>query len=75
MICTCEDWLEGISQIAAQAAFCTNQNAGPIYTASKFKYCPWCGRILDPIQAMSESLGNLPGSQEDWETLIDEPYG
>jgi hypothetical protein len=28
----------------------------------------------DPIQNLAELLGNMPGSQEDWEALIDEPY-
>jgi hypothetical protein len=28
----------------------------------------------DPIQNLAEMLGNIPGSQEDWDALIDEPY-
>lgn len=28
----------------------------------------------DPIQNLAELLGNMPGSQEDWKALIDEPY-
>lgn len=28
----------------------------------------------DPIQNLAALLGNMPGSQEDWEALIDEPY-
>jgi hypothetical protein len=28
----------------------------------------------DPIQNLAEMLGNIPGSQEDWDVLIDEPY-
>jgi hypothetical protein len=28
----------------------------------------------DPIQNLAELLRNMPGSQEDWEALIDEPY-
>ena len=29
----------------------------------------------DPIQNLADLLGNMLGSQEDWEALIDEPYG
>jgi hypothetical protein len=28
----------------------------------------------DPIQSLAELLGNMPGSQEEWDALIDEPY-
>jgi hypothetical protein len=28
----------------------------------------------DPIQNLATLLENMPGSQEDWEALIDEPY-
>ena len=28
----------------------------------------------DPIQNLAEMLGNIPGSQEDWDALVDEPY-
>ena len=28
----------------------------------------------DPISSLATLLGNMPGSQEDWEALIDEPY-
>ena len=28
----------------------------------------------DPIQSLAEMLGNIPGSQEDWNALVDEPY-
>jgi hypothetical protein len=28
----------------------------------------------DPIQNLAEMLGNIPGSQEDWNALVDEPY-
>jgi hypothetical protein len=28
----------------------------------------------DPIQSLAALLENMPGSQEDWEALIDEPY-
>ena len=27
-----------------------------------------------PIPNLAEMLGNIPGSQEDWDALIDEPY-
>lgn len=27
----------------------------------------------DPIQNLVELLGNMPGNQEDWEALMDEP--
>lgn len=45
----CEEWQEGIRQIVAQAAFCSNQSAGPEYTATKFRFCPWCGKELDEM--------------------------
>ena len=75
MYCMCKEWLEGIQQIAAQAIFCNNQAAGPKYTATTFKYCPWCGKVLDPIQYMTDVLADISGSQEDWEDLVVEPYG
>lgn len=28
----------------------------------------------DPIQSLAELLRDMPGSQEDWEALINEPY-
>jgi hypothetical protein len=28
----------------------------------------------DPVQNLAELLGSLPGSQEDWEALVDESY-
>lgn len=28
----------------------------------------------DPIQNLAELLGSIPGSQEDWDALVDEPY-
>ena len=28
----------------------------------------------DPIQNLAQFLGEVPGSQEDWDRLVDEPY-
>lgn len=70
MNCTCKEWVEGIPQMAAQAVFCSIQSAGPEYTAAKFKFCPWCGKILDPVQGLTELLDNMLASRENWEALV-----
>lgn len=28
----------------------------------------------DPVRGLAELLGSMPGNQEDWQALIDEPY-
>ncbi|NIM06220.1 MAG: hypothetical protein GTO55_07645, partial [Armatimonadetes bacterium] len=45
--CNCEGYKMGMPQLEAQQLFCLDQAAGPVYTAPKFTYCPWCGVNLE----------------------------
>ena len=47
----CNEWHTNMSQIIDAQKFCDNQAAGPKYTGSKFKYCPWCGKELHKYQS------------------------
>ena len=48
VICECEDFKVGMSQIinAQVMASPTIHSWGSKYTGEPFKYCPWCGKIL-----------------------------
>lgn len=54
--CKNEKHTEYLLEIDWQQIFCSNQIAGPDYTGSKFKFCPYCGKAL----LLKVSLPDLP---------------
>ncbi len=44
--CDCVHWEYGAKEIVAQHLYCHNRPAAPVYTAPRFRYCPWCGKEL-----------------------------
>ena len=49
LTCECEDFKLGMPQIiAAQIGASVAPSWGIKYTGKPFKFCPWCGKVLDP---------------------------
>ena len=50
--CTCEDRAIGIKKIA-DAQFSYVLHHGPEYDGPFFRYCPWCGTVLEATQSIA----------------------
>ena len=50
--CDCVEWRKNFQQIKEIMLFCQNQTAAPKYAGDIFRYCPWCGKKLQPTIKM-----------------------
>ena len=61
----CDDHDEGIKNIDATILFCWNHSAGPKYTAPSFKFCPWCGKMIERNRRAEPSRPVTPDELSD----------
>lgn len=50
--CTCEDWVQGMTQI--DAFIMLGFAHGYKYVGGPFVYCPWCGKQIRDVEPTSE---------------------
>ena len=70
MKCDCKDWQEGMKQLT-NAQMMSELHHGAKYTATQFRYCPWCGQEFQgEIACKSNPIFSGDDSVEFWD-LID----
>ena len=55
--CKCDEWSDAMIQIV-EAQIWRDKKGFP-YTGKQFKYCPWCGKLLQNLEKenFSSALG------------------
>lgn len=43
----CSGWKKSMDQLCDQQVFCSFHSAAPLYKGDIFKYCPWCGELIE----------------------------
>ena len=46
--CQCTDWLDNIGRLDGPIITAAMRTGGKGYEGVQFRYCPWCGRTLEP---------------------------